>query len=170
MIRNTHERVLDAPPAEIGTLIDGLASDGDRLWPKDRWPPMRLDGPLRVGVSGGHGSIRYAVSHYEPGRRVRFRFDPRLGLVGHHEFAAASRAGRTTLRHTLVATPRGRMRIAWPLILRWLHDALIEDALDRAEGATTGTPVTKRRWSLWVRLLRAVLRSRRRPVGLRQDR
>jgi hypothetical protein len=30
-----HERVLDAP-TEIGTLIDGLASDGDRLWPSNR--------------------------------------------------------------------------------------------------------------------------------------
>jgi hypothetical protein len=45
MITNVHERVLDAPPTEIGTLTDGLASDGDRLWPSDCRPPMRLDRP-----------------------------------------------------------------------------------------------------------------------------
>lgn len=165
MIRNTHERVLDAPSAEVGTLIDGLASDGDRLWPKDRWPPMRLDGPLRVGVSGGHGSIRYAVSDYEPGRRVRFRFDPRLGLAGHHGFEVTTAAGRTTLRHRLEATTHGRMRVAWPLIFRWLHDALIEDALDRAETASGGTPVTARGWPLWVRFLRTALRGKRPSAG-----
>jgi hypothetical protein len=170
MIRNVHERALDAPPTEIGTLIDGLASDGDRLWPSDRWPPMRLDRPLGVGASGGHGSIRYAVSDYEPWRRVRFRFDPRLGLVGHHEFEVASRPGRTVLRHTLGATLRGRMRIAWPLILRWLHEALIEDALDRAETVTMGAPVRRRRWSPWVRLLRTALRGKGRLAGRRQDR
>jgi hypothetical protein len=41
--------------------------------------------------------------------------------------------------------------------VRWLHDALIEDALDRAETATAGRPVPARRWSPWVRLLRAAL-------------
>jgi len=50
------------------------------------------------------------------------------------------------------------MPIAWPLIFRWLHDALIEGALDRAETATTGTPVKGRPWPLSVRLLRTALR------------
>ena len=169
MNRNVHERVLDAPPAEVGALIDGLASDGDGLWPSDRWPAMRLDCPLRRGASGGHGSIGHAVSDCEAGRRVRFRFDPRLGLVGHQEFKLATRAGRTTL-HTLEATQRGRMRIAWPLIFRWLHDPLIEEALDRAETAIRGAPVRRRGWSPWVRLLRAALRAGRRLAGRLEDR
>jgi hypothetical protein len=159
MIRNVHERVLEAAPREVGALIDGLAGEHDRLWPSQRWPAMRLDRPLAVGASGGHGRIRYAVSNYQPGRRVRFRFDPRLGLLGHHEFEVAARAGRTVLRHRLEASPRGRMRIAWPLILRWLHDALIEDALDQAESATNGRPIQPRRWSPRVRLLRRALRA-----------
>jgi hypothetical protein len=127
---------------------------------------MRLDRPLAVGARGGHGSIRYSVSDYEPGRRAAFRFDPRTGLAGQHWFEVASREGRTTLRHTLEAAPRGHMRIGWPLIFRWLHDALIEDALDRAEMATAGRPVQARRWSPWVRLLRAALT---RPTSARGD-
>lgn len=118
MNRNVHERVLDAPPGVVGALIDGLASDGDALWPSDRWPAMRLDCPLR----------------------------------------------------RLEATQRGRMRIAWPLIFRWLHDPLIEEALDRAETAIRGAPVRRRRWSPWVRLLRAALRAGRRLAGRLQDR
>jgi hypothetical protein len=164
MIRNVHECVLDMP-AEVGALIDGLASDGDRLWPSDRWPAMRLDRSLGVGASGGHGSIRSAVSECEPGRRVRFRFDPRLGLSGHHELEVATGAGLTSLRHTLEATPRGGMRMAWPLIFRWPRDALIDDSLDRAETASAGTPVKGGGWPLWVRLLRTALRGRRRPTG-----
>lgn len=162
IIRNVHERVLDAPPGKVGALIDGLASEQDLLWPRERWPAMRLDGPLAVGASGGHGAIRYAVSGYEPGRRVRFEFDSRVGLTGHHEFEAIRHdRGGAVLRHTLEATTRGRMRIAWPLIFRSLHDALIEDALDQAEIATTGRPARRHRSPLRVRLLRAALRTTR---------
>jgi hypothetical protein len=58
MIRNVHERDLAAAPSEAGALIDGLAGEHDRLWPSERWPAMRLDRPLAVGASGGHGRIR----------------------------------------------------------------------------------------------------------------
>jgi hypothetical protein len=157
------------PRAEVGALIDDLANDGDCPWPSDRWPAMRFDHPLGFGASGGHCSIRYAVGECEQGRRVRFRFDPRLGLAGQHEFEAATDAGPTTLRHTLEVTPRAGMRVAWPLIFRWLHDALIEDALDRAETATTGTPVKGHGWPLWVRLLRTALRGKRPSAERLQD-
>ena len=105
MITNVHERVLDAPPTEIGTLTDGLASDDDRLWPSDCWPPIRLDRPLGSGrrEDTDRSAIRSATS--SRGRHVRSRFDPWLGLVGHHELELATRAGRATLRHTLEATP-----------------------------------------------------------------
>jgi len=59
------------------------------------------------------------------------------------------------------------MRIAWPLMFRWLHEALIEGALDRAETATTGTPVKGRPWPLSVRLLRTALRRQRGRAGRR---
>ena len=53
---------------------------------------------------------------------------------------------------------------------RWpLHDALLEDALDRAAGAVLGTPVTPRPHSWWVRLLRSVFLRRRRGQHSRDD-
>ncbi|MEM1418366.1 MAG: SRPBCC family protein, partial [Myxococcota bacterium] len=45
----------------------------------------------------------------------------------------------------------------WSLVVRPLHDALIEDAFDNAERALTGDVARPARWSLRVRLLRRVL-------------
>ena len=58
MIRNVHERVVDAPIERLGALLDGLGQKGDRLWPSQNWPPMVLDRPVSAGGEGGHGAIR----------------------------------------------------------------------------------------------------------------
>lgn len=145
-------------------MLDSLASDGDRLWPCDRWPAMRFErpldarvpaDPLRVGAGGGHGPIRYQVSRYLPGRLVEFSFCPASGLHGEHRFEVVPEGDATVLRHVLEARPIGRGRLIWPLVMRPLHDALIEDALDRAERAVGGRP--RRRRSPQVALLRTVL-------------
>lgn len=159
VIINIHQRPLPAPATDVGALIGGLGGKGDRLWPADRWVPMRLDRPLSVGASGGHGFIRYAVTAYQPGVGVTFTFGPGVGLRGTHRFEVdAVSASRAVLRHTIEAKPYGWMRIGWPVAVRWLHDSLIEDALDNAERALTGAVREPSRQSLWVRLLLAVER------------
>lgn len=160
MVRNTHERHVRARPEQLGALLDGLAGPEDRLWPAGAWPPLRLDRPLAVGAAGGHGPIRYAVEAYTPGTLVRFRFTPSMGVDGTHTFHVLPEGGGSVLRHELAATPSGRMRLAWPVVVRWLHDALIEDLLDRAEAELHGAVARPARWSPWVRLLRAVERRR----------
>lgn len=157
-VRNVHERLLRAPANEVGALLDGLAGPSDRLWPRDRWPAMRLDRPLQVGAAGGHGPIRYYVEAWEPGRWVRFRFTRPKGFLGTHEFAVESREEGALLRHTLEMEVTGAARLTWPLVFRPLHDALIEDALDRAARAADRPPDPPARWSLRVRLLRWLLR------------
>ena len=154
-IVNVHERRSSGDP---GALIDGLASPADRLWPHDRWPRMRFDRGLVAGARGGHGPIRYEVAEHLPGRLARFRFTAPRGLEGEHRF---ERDG-SMLRHVLEGRATGKMLVAWPLVFRPLHDALIEDALDRAEAAVGGQPVAQRRWSPWVRLLRRALAPSRR--------
>ncbi len=155
MIENVHARRLDAAPDEVGAVIDSLA-DGvdDRLWPSARWPAMRFDGPLAVGTRGGHGPIRYSVAEYERGRRVAFEFDPPTGLEGRHLFEVIESERGTVLRHELIATPYGRMRFAWAPVFRPLHDALIEDSLDRAEASAIGKDWQPSRLSARVRMLR----------------
>jgi hypothetical protein len=169
-VLNIHERALPATPAEVGALIDGLAGADDRLWPHQNWPPVRYDRPLDVGAIGGHGPIRYTVTHYVPGQWLRCRFTGPRGVDGFHDFAWHSEGGKTVLRHTLAIYPRGAARFSWPLVFRPLHDALLEDCLDRAEQATTGKVAQPARWSRYVRLLRGIGRitTSRRPRPTQQ--
>jgi len=141
-------------------LIDALGGDDDRLWPHGTWPALRLDRPLRPGAAGGHGPIRYHVVAHVPGRWVRFRFTAPRGFDGFHEYTVHEAAdGGTELHHLLSMTVHGAARVTWPLLWRPLHDALIEDSLDRAERAVTGAVRSPARWSRYVRLLRAALSS-----------
>ncbi|MDT0329982.1 SRPBCC family protein [Nocardiopsis lambiniae] len=162
-VHNVHRRRLTASPAEVGALLDGLASDTDGLWPTDHWPAMRLDRPLGVGAAGGHGPVRYTVVEYTPGERVRFRFSAPRGFDGFHELTVVPEPdGGAVLGHLLRMRARGPALLTWPLLFRPFHDALLEDGLDRAERTLTGTVRTPARWGWYVRLLRrAALRTSR---------
>ena len=159
-IVNVHERILPATVEQVGALIDGLAGPDDRLWPTDRWPglPLRFDRPLGIGATGGHGPIRYRVEEYQPGRRVVFRFSGKMGIDGTHRLEVDDSQGVTELRHVL----EGRLENAaairnWSLVIHPIHDALLEDLLDRAELAVTGRILRPAQWSRRVRLLRRLL-------------
>jgi L-amino acid N-acyltransferase YncA len=167
-IQNTHERLLLASPAEVGSLIDSLAGPDDRLWPADRWPAMHLDNGLAAGAQGGHGPIRYTVESYVPGRLVRFRFTRPSGFDGTHSFTVEpAPGGAAVLRHDLEMRATGPAWFTWPVVFRPLHNALIEDALDRASAAVGGHDAAPR-WSPWVRALRTIVQhSRRLPVPSR---
>ncbi len=155
MIHNVHERHIAAPPDEVGALLASLGSADDRLWPGELWVPLELDRAVAVGARGGHADIRYSVSQYLPGRRLVFTFDPPTPLAGTHRFEVVEHPdGGTVLRHVLDAQPRGAMRLLVPLAVRWVHDALLEDALDRAERSLGVGPARPARWSPYVRLLR----------------
>ncbi|MFJ7265917.1 SRPBCC family protein [Streptomyces sp. NPDC099050] len=159
-VLNVHERMLRADGQRVGELVDSLASGpADLLWPTRSWPPLRLDPGLEAGAKGGHGPIRYTVSAYEPGVRARFEFTGPRGFDGYHEFTVRplEDGAHTLLRHTIAMTTHGPARFSWPLVFRWLHDALAEDALDRAELACSGTVARPARWSPYVRLLRGVI-------------
>ncbi len=133
-----------------------MADVDDGIWPARAWAPLILDDGLVPGSRGGHDVIRYSVVEYEPGRRVRFSFEPGVGLVGHHELRVESGGpGRSRLTHTIAGTLEGRMTVLWPLAVRWLHEALLQDLLDNAERAATGRlEANAARWSVWVRVLR----------------
>jgi hypothetical protein len=159
-VRNVHQRFFAVAPERLAPLLDSLSSRHDLLWPIEHWPRMRFDRPLGVGASGGHGPIRYDVEAYVPGRHVRFRFRAPRGFEGRHALEVEPAGGGSTLRHVLEMEARGPARLAWPLVFRPLHDALVEDALDKAERALTGGVARPARWSWRVRLLRALLQRR----------
>ena len=151
---NIHECRLEASVSTIGALLDTLATAEDRLWPYDDWPAMHFDRPLAVGAAGGHGPISYSVESYQPGHSIKFLFTDPPGFDGHHwlEVQPDSQQG-SILRHTIHMKVTGRALVSWLLIIRPLHDALLEDALSRVRLAV-GMPARRRPWSLWVRFLR----------------
>lgn len=156
-----HERLIGAPLETVGTLIDTLASDDDRLWPHRTWPAMRFDRSLGVGADGGHAFIHYDVTAHQPGRSVTFRFKGPRGLTGTHRFDTTEAGDGTRLSHTIEGKVTWWFAPIWLTVVRPLHDALIEDALENAERETTGPVAEPVRSSLWVRILRRVLGSRR---------
>jgi hypothetical protein len=117
---------------------------------------MRFDRPLEVGARGGHGPIRYRIETYEPGRAVRFRFEGPTGFEGTHGFSVEETGDETNLRHSLAMEARGWARLSWPLVFRPLHDALMEDALTKAERRTGSADPEVVPWSRYVRFLRWV--------------
>jgi hypothetical protein len=156
-ILNIHEREFSLPLAKVGALIDSLASREDRLWPNDRWSPMRFDRPLAVGAVGGHGPVGYSVEEYEAGRRILFRFTAPRGFNGTHYFEAVEHHGGTTLRHTIEMDVTGQALLSWSCIIRSLHDACIEDGFDHATVSLGIELLHPVRWSIYVRILRSVM-------------
>lgn len=118
---------------------------------------MRFDRPLQRGASGGHGPIRYNVTDYQAGQRAEFEFTSPRGFLGKHWFEVLPQGqSGTLLRHTIDMELSGWARLSWPLVFRPLHDALVEDALTKAQVALGEAP-TGARWSVRVRLLREAM-------------
>jgi len=131
---------------------------------------MRLDRPLSVGARGGHGPIRYHVEDYVPRQLVRFRFEAPAGFDGYHEYLILRIAeADTVLRHSLLMQTTGPARLSWPLLYQPLHDALIEDSLDKASRSLRVEAPEPHRWSWRVRCLRAVARGAQRRRSKRAE-
>lgn len=155
MIRNVHEREFPVSAEVAGALLDTAGGPRDALWPAPAWVPMVLDTPLRVGSAGGHGPIRYRVTGYRPGRMLESTLEPGMGLNGRHTFTVEPLGpAACRIRHEIRGSVSGTGRVLWPLVVRPVHDAVLEDLLDRAELMLGVGPAPVRRWSPWVRLLR----------------
>ncbi len=159
-VYNSHHRELPVPPAILGALLDSLSRPDDRLWPIAAWPAMRFDRPLQVGAIGGHCPIRYTVESYVPAQAISFRFTAPIGFHGTHSFLVGLAPSGSRISHDLRMATTGIATLSWLLIFRPLHDALLEDALHRAVLAC-GAQEPPPQWSVWVRILRALLRSRK---------
>lgn len=169
-MRNVHERHIKASPQRVGAVLETLATDHDQLWPGTAWTPMVLQRGLEPGSRGGHDGIRYTVTAHEPGRHVEFSFDESSGIDGTHALTVIDQGDGTLLRHVLKGRPHGSMILLWPLVVRWAHDALVEDAFDLAESVLGVGPEVAARWSPWVRLLRGMRSAATHGAAVRQIR
>jgi len=160
MIESVHERRISASADSVGRLLETWGSHDDRIWRTDVSEPAFLDRGLEVGSRGGHGPVRYSVTHHEPGRRVELTFEPGRGLVGHHAFEIRPESGDACLvRHELIATTEGALTLMRPLLVA-LHDATVEDVLDHIEREVTGSARRGQPTSPVIRWIGRSLRSR----------
>jgi hypothetical protein len=156
-VLNTHERELNADYEQVSKLIDSLSSEDDLLWPGQCWPRMKFDHPIGVGAKGGHGPIGYVVEAYNPGQSISFCFTKPKGFNGFHKFDVVKRSKKPLLlRHTIEMELKGTALLTWPLVIRPLHDALLEDALSTAQ-VSLGMAPRMRPWSLWVKIIRWIM-------------
>jgi hypothetical protein len=156
-VYNVHERRLDASPEMVGVLIDNLAGPDERLWPAGKWPAMEMDQGLKPGARGGHGPVRYRVAEYVPQRRAAFEFENEgltAGLDGWHFFEVAPRRKGVVLRHVIDADCDFKDWLRWWFAIRPMHNALLEDALDRAQNEVEGRVPRPAKWGIWVWFIR----------------
>lgn len=157
-VLNIHKREIEKPIQEIRELFSTLATTKDRIWPVEYWPPMKLKNGLEIGSNGGHGPIRYKIVDYDSESHIEFKFQKPNGFNGTHKFEiVASNFDSSEIKHTIRMTTSGMGTIKWLLAIRWLHDALLEDAFDKVENQLTKSNL-KTKWSLWVKMLRWLLK------------
>lgn len=164
-VTNIHKRMIRQPISKIGEILATLSSDNDKIVATDKWPPVKLDKGLQIGSKGGHGFIKYFLTDYQLNKSITFQFSLR-GFNGFHKFELIELDTNTTeISHTIDMNTTGSMVIKWILAIRWLHDAFIEDALDRVESNFSET--TKHsKWSLWVKFLRKLAMPKKKKKNL----
>lgn len=150
---NRHTRTLPVELSQLQEMLQTLATPQDAVWPHRHWPPMRFREGLREGADGGHGPVRYRVISRAPDAVV-FGFTQHQFWKGTHRFYLEQTSSGVKMHHLIEARLTLVGWALWHLAIGCLHDALVEDAFDGIEQATTGRPSRRHPWSLRVRVLR----------------
>lgn len=131
---NIHKRTINQPKEKVSQLFKTLTTDDDLFWPYEHWPAMRFCDGLEVGSRGGHGRIRYTIIDFKAGENIKFQFTKPLGFNGTHELKIEAISVDTTeICHEIRMNTTFKATFLWVFVIRWLHDALIEDAFDKVE-------------------------------------
>jgi hypothetical protein len=126
---NYHARVVLRPLDEVYRRLSMMGGGLDDCWPLPP-VPMKVDGALAVGVSAGHGPIRYDLAAIEPGHRIEWRFTMER-LHGRYEYRLASVESATLIENMIDGTVAGALVELWPAALGRLHDWVMERLFDR---------------------------------------
>jgi hypothetical protein len=127
---------------------------------------MKFKDGLMVGANGGHGPIGYTIEKYNPGEIIEFKFMKPSGFHGIHRFElistdgsgnAESGQGKCEITHIIDMKTTGSGILLWIFFIRPLHNALLEDALDKIENHFL-TAKKKSHWNPWVRFLRSIMK------------
>jgi hypothetical protein len=125
-IKNSHERIVAAPPERIAALI----ADFDRVWPTQIAPAPRLHGHRLYDA----GPMLWEEFD-RPGAARAFRVVRPDELHGEHWFELEPAEDATILRHTLEGRAAGKYEAIWRERIGPLHDLILEALLDNVETA-----------------------------------
>ncbi|KTT03113.1 hypothetical protein SB14R_18140 [Pseudomonas oryzihabitans] len=157
-VLSLHQRSLHCTPAAVGALLAGFDAADSPLWPHATWPRDRFDGPMAEGSIGGHGATRYRLERYLPSQEALFRFISPQGYHGVHGFRiVALDHEHTCLSHFTCLHLSPYHWLMWHLLVRWVHDALINDLLDSAEYHLCDVTRRQSPWKWRVHLIRHLL-------------
>jgi len=118
---------------------------------------MKFKGGIQVGAKGGHGTIKYSVDKYDPTEIIQFRFSKPLGFNGIHKCDIKELPGdKTEVSHVIDVNTDLDGTIKWVFAVKSLHNALIEDGLDKMENHFTEDKKSTE-WNLGVKFLRYIL-------------
>ncbi|MCF7560902.1 hypothetical protein L3X39_09670 [Sabulilitoribacter multivorans] len=153
---NIHKRIINQPLVKVTELFKTLATSNDLVWPYENWPAIKFKNGLNVGSKGGHGRIRYTITEYEAGKYIKFKFTKPEGFNGTHTLKINSiHSDKTEISHDIQIRTSFKATFLWVFVIRWLHDALIEEAFDKVENYfLVEKKVTK--YNVWVNYLRGV--------------
>lgn len=122
---------------------------------------MFLDNGLKIKSNGGHGPIGYYVQQYEYGKAVEFCFTKPEEFVGLHKFEIIELSPeKTGLKHTIEIKVNLKGLLTWYIAVKWLHDALLEDCLDKVHNQHN-EPKINTPHSFLVKTLRKILGSKK---------
>jgi hypothetical protein len=161
-VLNIHTRTINSPKQDVVNLLETLSSENDLVWPIENWPTMKFEGGIMVGAKGGHGPIRYSVEKYKPSSVIQFRFSRPLGFNGIHKFEIKAISNKQTeVTHFIDMKTDLRGTVIWLIGVKSLHNALVEDGLDKLENHFSDETKSQK-WNLWVRILRFLITGNRR--------
>ena len=153
-VLNIHKRIINQSKSEVSEILKTLATENDKVWPKEKWPEMKFKGGIKVGAKGGHGPIRYLVEKYNPNQIIQFKFSKPTGFNGIHKFEIEELdKNKTEIKHTIDMKAEGKGIFIWTFAIRSLHNALIEDGFDKIENNFCDSK-KKTEWNFWTKFLR----------------
>ncbi len=152
---NIHKRTIHQSKEKVSQVLKTLASENDLVWPYESWPAMKFKDGLKIGSRGGHGLVRYTIVELIDDEHIKFKFSKPEGFNGTHELRIkAINSTSTEILHEIKAKTSFKASLFWIFVIRWLHDALIEDAFDKVENYFD-TNQKKTEYNIWVKILRA---------------
>ncbi|OUR99028.1 hypothetical protein A9Q86_13250 [Flavobacteriales bacterium 33_180_T64] len=153
---NNHKRILKQSKDDVSKVFKTLGTPEDKIWPYENWPAIKFKEGIKHGSKGGHGRIRYTIIKFEEDNSIKFRFYEPEGFNGTHEFKIKSIDHITTeISHVIQMKTTIKASFFWVFVIRWLHDALIEEAFDKVENHFS-TKIKTTKYSFWVIFLREI--------------